>query len=592
MGSIRKPTYTRPLPEGAEVFTRKGKQFARWTDGKGRKRVAELAADGDRVLMESQVYVAKYRDGAGQVATKSTGCRDKAAAMRVLADLEAEAEKVRAGVMSADEMKTSHHAGRRFADHLKAYLEHLNHKRIRGRKVSAHYRRNVKSRLDRLTEDLELRKLRDLTAEKMNRWLAQAEAADMAPATRNEYLTSAVAFCNWCVESHRLTVNPLAKVSKADARSDARRKRRALTAEEIARLLEAARLRPVADYGRETVEPPEKDKAEGRTWAKAPVTWENVQEAHRRGREHLATSPARLARLDMRGRERALFYLVAVTTGLRRKEQASLTVGQLHLDGPNPYAELAGKDSKSGQGAAIPLRPDVAEQVRDFLAGKLAEYQRRTLADGRNAFVHELPLSMPVFENPPTIRVFDRDLLAAGIARLDEEGNIVKTDRRGRTVDLHALRHTFGTHLSKAGVSPRTAQAAMRHSRIDLTMNVYTDPHLLDVSGAVASLPDFTKAPTTDRGRQAKTGTFDAPEAPSPLVPNLAPNLAPKRVHDGRERQAVAKPEDQKAREPRPQTPENTEERRPRSSSDKGRQKAGDEIRTHDIHVGNVTLYH
>ena len=70
MGSIRKPTYTWPVPEGAEVFTRKGKQFARWTDGKGRKQVAELADDGDRILMESQVYVAKYRDGAGQVATK------------------------------------------------------------------------------------------------------------------------------------------------------------------------------------------------------------------------------------------------------------------------------------------------------------------------------------------------------------------------------------------------------------------------------------------------------------------------------------------------------------------------------------------
>lgn len=42
--------------------------------------------------------------------------------MRVLADLQAEHEKVRAGVMSVDEMKTSHHAGRRFADHLKAIL--------------------------------------------------------------------------------------------------------------------------------------------------------------------------------------------------------------------------------------------------------------------------------------------------------------------------------------------------------------------------------------------------------------------------------------------------------------------------------------
>jgi integrase len=45
------------------------------------------------------------------------------------------------------------------------------------------------------------------------------------------------------------------------------------------------------------------------------------------------------------------------------------------------------------------------------------------------------------------------------------------------------LRHTFGTHVSKNGV-PRTAQAAMRHSSLDLTMpahrgeNVHTAPSL------------------------------------------------------------------------------------------------------------------
>jgi hypothetical protein len=45
------------------------------------------------------------------------------------------------------------------------------------------------------------------------------------------------------------------------------------------------------------------------------------------------------------------------------------------------------------------------------------------------------------------------------------------------------------TSGSKAGVAPRTAQAAMRHSGIDLTMNVYTDPKLLDVAGAMDALP-------------------------------------------------------------------------------------------------------
>lgn len=54
-----------------------------------------------------------------------------------------------------------------------------------------------------------------------------------------------------------------------------------------------------------------------------------------------------------------------------------------------------------------------------------------------------------------------------------------------------ALRHTFGTYLALAGVAPRTAMAAMRHSKIDLTMNIYTDPALLDVAGAVNSLPNF-----------------------------------------------------------------------------------------------------
>jgi integrase len=66
---------------------------------------------------------------------------------------------------------------------------------------------------------------------------------------------------------------------------------------------------------------------------------------------------------------------------------------------------------------------------------------------------------------------------------------IPKVDERGWTLDVHALRHTFGTDLSKAGVAPRIAQEAMRHSDIKLTMKVYTDPKLLDVAGAVDALP-------------------------------------------------------------------------------------------------------
>ncbi len=89
---------------------------------------------------------------------------------------------------------------------------------------------------------------------------------------------------------------------------------------------------------------------------------------------------------------------------------------------------------------------------------------------------------MPLFAHPPTIRTFDSDCRAAGIA---------KVDARGRVIDIHALRTTFATHLAVAGVHPRITQAAMRHSRMELTNTYYTDPALLDVAGAVNALPDF-----------------------------------------------------------------------------------------------------
>ena len=53
---------------------------------------------------------------------------------------------------------------------------------------------------------------------------------------------------------------------------------------------------------------------------------------------------------------------------------------------------------------------------------------------------------------------------------------------------MHAFRVTFATLMATAGVPLQTAQAAMRHSDPRLTANTYTDPHLLDVHGAVESI--------------------------------------------------------------------------------------------------------
>ena len=252
-----------------------------------------------------------------------------------------------------------------------------------------------------------------------------------------------------------------------------------------------ARLRPLAEIGRETVnasnhDPATRQKRSCATWTLKPLTFDELPAAVELARERLKGNPTFLARQEQLGIERALAYKMAVTTGLRRGELASLTIGQLDLDSNFPHVRLNAGDEKNRQGNSIPLRRDVADELREWVTSlpNPATDSANVLAFRRDAVAVELPSSTRLFKIPKAFcKILNRDLGAAGIPKRDD---------RGRTIDVHALRHTFGTNLSKAGVSPRVAQAAMRHSTIDLTMNVYTDPRLLDVQGAVESLPSMS----------------------------------------------------------------------------------------------------
>ncbi len=57
----------------------------------------------------------------------------------------------------------------------------------------------------------------------------------------------------------------------------------------------------------------------------------------------------------------------------------------------------------------------------------------------------------PLFAVPARLpRILNRDLNAAGIAKLDD---------RGRTLDIHALRATFETLLNTGGVAPHSTSS-------------------------------------------------------------------------------------------------------------------------------------
>jgi len=277
---------------------------------------------------------------------------------------------------------------------------------------------------------------------------------------------------------------------RADQNVDRRHERRALTADELARLLEVARKRPLAEYGRESIKKGGGGKRPARsraTWERDPLSYENLDAACDRARDALIGNPAFMEKLERTGRERRLLYLTLAMTGLRKGELASLTIGQIELTGPVAYAVLRPAHEKNRKGSNIPLRADLVAELNAWLADRLTELQDQARAEGKPIPVR-LPPTTPLFNVPTGLtRIFDRDLAVADIPKRDE---------RDRVVDVHALRVTFCSHLLAAGVPLRTAQVAMRHSKPELTARVYSDPQLLDVAGALDSLPRLVVSST------------------------------------------------------------------------------------------------
>src|SRR5262249_34158650 len=98
-----------------------------------------------------------------------------------------------------------------------------------------------------LAADCSFGVLPDLRRETLERWLNTQTQAGMGARTRNSYLSSALAFCNWCVETSRLVANPFDAVPKANEKADPRRLRRAMTEPELGRLMAVARERPLLE---------------------------------------------------------------------------------------------------------------------------------------------------------------------------------------------------------------------------------------------------------------------------------------------------------------------------------------------------------
>ena len=327
----------------------------------------------------------------------------------------------------------------------------------------------------------------------------------------NHYLRATKMFTRWLVRDRRTSDDRLAHLATLNEDVDRRRVRRPLTMDELGVLL---------------------DKTQ----------------THKQPRRRL------------KGPDRVMLYIIAVYTGLRRSEIASITPMSFAFDSDPPTVTVEAGYSKRRQKDVLPLRRDFAVRLQTWISA--------------NPKLKATSVLFPI-KRVRTSEMLEADLNNARAkwiedATSDEErsrregSNFLKYyDDQGRVVDFHSLRKTFITNLTKSGVAPKTAQLLARHSDINLTMNTYTSLGVLDQAAAVEALPPVpTEEIKTEPAQVLRaTGTDDQDQRPAGpkkvpvLVPRgaqmgakqvasgtirLAPDCTEKRINRGRRKRTVS----------------------------------------------------
>jgi integrase len=291
-----------------------------------------------------------------------------------------------------------------------------------------------------------VKKIADIDLTRASHWLNEEKARGLAARSANARRAALKHFTGWLVTTRRAAFDPLETLRVLNEEAGRRRVRRALTPEEAARLVEAARTRAVARAG----PPHPKAKPEKR--------------------ERLART---LAKMTALGEARALVYLLALGTGLRRGELRRLRWCDMDLE--RAVLTVPAASAKSRKSQTLDLHPRLVEAL--------------TAARGAGTLPTALVVPAGAF---PNITSFDLDLAAAGIPKRDGEG---------RVVDFHALRHTAITWASASGASTRVVQAIARHKSIRTTER-YVDLRLFDTRATVAKMP-LPLAPRTEEAASA-----------------------------------------------------------------------------------------
>ncbi len=450
MATVYKRRELRPIPDGAEIITYRGKPYATWTDAKGKARRAPLNAAGDRIIQLAECYTAQYFNENGKRRKAPTGCQDKQEALRYANHLENQARKRRTGEIDAKAERYGKESRRPLPEHLADFRQYLRDKQNTAKHVEL-----ICSRVAKLVDDCKAQDIGDLTDAAVMAAIGAMKAGGASLQTCNHYIRGIKQFSRWMKLQKRTPDDALAGLAGFNVETDRRYVRREMTPDEAAYLL-----RTVENYT--------------------------------------------TAMHNMPGPDRAMAYRVALGTGFRAKELRSLTPASFDLDADPATVTVDAAYSKRRRQDVQPIRSDLADSLRPWLA----KYGR-----------DEHPFAaMP----ERTARMLRDDLDEARLrwlqdAKTDaerkerERSDFLKhIDADGRVLDFHGTRHTYVSAIVAGGASVKTAQELARHSTPTLTIGRYSHTRLHDLTAALDALPDLQPSEGTATPQaMAATGTDD-----------------------------------------------------------------------------------
>lgn len=372
---------TKKIPEGASIVTVRGEKVARWTSKRGKKKGKEYSAPlnkkGTGILVYSKLWHGEWIDADGNTQSEALAA-NKDAAQIMLNEKVREAEMGRAGIRNP----CGDHGRRPLREHLAEWEADL-----KAQGSSAKHVAQTVSGARRILDGCGFTFFADVEAPPIQALLARlrntgetaspldpvkasytrkeaCEALGMKPPaftslvtrhrleatgngkarrypkatvealmehrgkgcsvkTSNLYLAAVKQFLYWMVENKRAPASPITHLRGGNVKTDRRHDRRALPAEALRQILDAALASTVTFRG-------------------------------------------------LTGRDRHHIYLTAMITGYRAEELANLLPESFDLDARVPMAMLPARLTKNGETAVQPLPPDVAAALREYLKDKPA----------------------------------------------------------------------------------------------------------------------------------------------------------------------------------------------------------------------------